>query len=259
MTITHDRNGIAYPVFPWDTNGSDAPPLNDILFHDGWGFTYRWSMIVNRGDTDKYPATAVIERRPPTRLPNLGVRYYAVPFNMLYDVDALKLLICLPSADVEPERLLGGSRTNMLPGMRGSVHDSIWQHRNGPFYRIKKVANVENTVTLPRTVIYQNVETQEAYAGRSDDWDRRMTLVVDGYDTNDATSLAAYVFPAKVYKYEENSDGVSIGREVCSFPPKLVVYSPNEGRAITKPVDMEHSLVLHQIARQHAERSAKLT
>lgn len=55
---------------------------------------------------------------------------------------------------------------------------SFWQHHSGNLYRVLFIANdVENPrPDYPVTVIYETVHNGKKWAGRLDDWHRRMTL-----------------------------------------------------------------------------------
>lgn len=55
---------------------------------------------------------------------------------------------------------------------------SFWQHHSGNLYRVLFIANdVDDPKSdYPPTVIYETVSNNKKWAGRLDDWHRRMTL-----------------------------------------------------------------------------------
>lgn len=64
---------------------------------------------------------------------------------------------------------------------------TVWKHHSGRLYEVLYIANdVEDPKPdYPVMVVYQNVENYTVWAGRLDDWHRRMTLVGDSYFSGD--------------------------------------------------------------------------
>lgn len=58
---------------------------------------------------------------------------------------------------------------------------STWEHRNGNIYRVMMFTNRANERQdeYPTTITYMNVDNQELYSRRLDDWERSMTWLGD--------------------------------------------------------------------------------
>lgn len=56
---------------------------------------------------------------------------------------------------------------------------SLWEHHSGRFYKVLFMANdvAPHKPDYPPTVVYEGVENGKRWAGRLDDWYRRMTKV----------------------------------------------------------------------------------
>lgn len=64
---------------------------------------------------------------------------------------------------------------------------SRWQHRNGNFYTVLRIANEPDEERYPKTVVYQG-DNKRVWARRASDWHRSMTLVSDASTSASETS-----------------------------------------------------------------------
>lgn len=72
------------------------------------------------------------------------------------------------------------SRINLNDRTTWPKIGSTWEHRNGNLYRVLMYTNREGTKEdYPITISYRNVNNNEDYSGRLDDWERRMTWIKD--------------------------------------------------------------------------------
>jgi hypothetical protein len=221
--VRTDRHGNPYPANP-------TAPAFELD-----GFTFQLVAIANAGDREDYPATLVLRRAPNDLTDN--ERYYTIPFSATVlpeqeKLDALFMsdLAVSPLMDIlrtpegvvppldEQRRMFGVVPTRLI--------DSIWQHKSGAFYRIMHIANHENTSALPLTVVYYNVTTDEVYAGRADDWERRMTnITYGGQLSSEPTPTHSIQVQREDNKY--------------IYPPRLVIARTN-GTEVTEPVDPKY-------------------
>lgn len=63
----------------------------------------------------------------------------------------------------------------------------FWKHHSGRLYEVIAIANdVEDPKPeYPPTVVYSGVDNGKIWAGRLDDWHRRMTFVGDAFFSGD--------------------------------------------------------------------------